>query len=188
MNHRFQRSAAALSLTLGAIVLAAFLATTHAAGASPRSAGGTAVDLRKTTLGSILVDARGRSLYLFEADRNAASMCNTQCASYWPPLTTRGAAHAGNGVKASLLGLTRKRNGVRQVTYAGHPLYTFVGDKRPGQTTGEGLKNFGAEWYVVAASGRKIENDSESKAPVPGAGSGGGQGYGSRVNSSGSGW
>jgi len=187
MNRRFPRSAGALTLTLGPILLAAFFATTGRAGASPRS-GSTAVDLRKTALGSILVDARGRSLYLFEADRKGASMCNTQCASYWPPLTTRTAAHAGKGVKASLLGLTRKRNGVRQVTYAGHPLYTFVGDKRPGQTTGEGLKNFGAEWYVVAASGRKIDNDSESKAPAPGAGSGGGQGYGSRVNSSGSGW
>jgi predicted lipoprotein with Yx(FWY)xxD motif len=188
MNHRLPRSAAALTVTLGAILLAAVLAATGRAGASARSAGSTAVDLRKTALGSILVDSRGHSLYLFEADRKGASMCNTDCASFWPPLTTRTAAHAGKGINASLLGLTHKRNGVRQVTYAGHPLYTFVGDKRPGQTTGEALTNFGAEWYVLAASGRKIDKDFESKAQAPSAGSGGGQGYGSRAPGSGSGW
>ena len=72
------------------------------------------------------------------------------------------APRAGSGIQKTLLTLGRAHNGVRQVLYAGHPLYTFVGDKSAGQTTGEGLTNFGAGWYVVAANGRKIEHDSNA--------------------------
>ena len=168
------RSVRMFALAFALAAVAAVLVAAAHAGTSSRAATGTWVAIRKTALGAILVDARGRTLYLFEKDSNATSMCNTACASYWPPLTSHGTAHAGKGVKQSMLGLTAAHNGVRQVTYAGHPLYTFVGDKRAGQTTGEGLTNFGAGWYVLAANGKKIE----PAAPAPSNGGGYGYSYG----------
>ena len=148
----------ALGIALGALAAATVLATTSEAKASRlRAPSGTLVNLRKTALGAVLVDARGRTLYLFEKDRNGLSMCSSACAAYWPPLTSHVAPRAGSGVHKALLTLGKVHQGVRQVLYAGHPLYTFVGDKRAGQAAGEGLNNFGAEWYVVAASGQKVE-------------------------------
>ncbi len=88
--------------------------------------------------------------------------------AYWPPLVSNGTPHAGTGVKQSLLTLARAHNGVRQVLYAGRPLYTFVGDKRAGQAAGEGLNNFGAGWYIVAASGRKVEANAGTSGIGPG--------------------
>ncbi len=141
---------AALSLTFGLSV----------ASASSSSAGaGTKVAVANSKLGRILVDRRGRTLYLFEKDKNGKSACYRSCASYWPPLLTRGKPVAGKGVKAKLLGVTRRKNGTRQVTYAGHPLYRYVADSKAGQTTGEGSTQFGAGWDVVAPSGKKIESD-----------------------------
>jgi predicted lipoprotein with Yx(FWY)xxD motif len=94
--------------------------------------------------------------------------------TYWPALTSHGTPRAGTGVRQSLLRLTQTRDGVRQVTYAGHPLYTFVGDKHAGQTSGEGLNNFGAEWYALAASGQEVERGQGSTTS---SGSGGGYSY-----------
>ena len=131
---------------------------------------GALVALKKTALGSVLVDARGRTLYLFEKDRNGVSACNTACTKYWPVLTTRGTPRAGKGVRQSLLQVSAPRNGRSQVIYAGHPLYTFVGDKRAGQTTGEGLTNFGGGWYVLTASGRKIEQPESNSTSSSGSG------------------
>jgi predicted lipoprotein with Yx(FWY)xxD motif len=156
-----------LLLALGALLGAAALVAAAAYGGTSKS---TVVALRKTTLGSILVDARGRTLYLFEKDSSGMSACNTACVAYWPALTSGTTPRAGKGVRQSMLKLVRQRNGLRQVTYAGHPLYTFVGDKHAGQTTGEGLTNFGAGWYAVAASGQKVE---ESQPSGPGYSSGG---------------
>jgi predicted lipoprotein with Yx(FWY)xxD motif len=152
---------------LTGLLLSLGVATILAATAQAKPATGTVVSLAKTGVGTILVDQRGRTLYLFEKDRNGVSACNTSCLSYWPPLTSRALPRAGKGVQQSLLRLGRTHNGVRQVTYAGHPLYTFVGDKRAGQTTGEGLDNFGGGWYALAANGQKVE-----RAP-----SAGGYGY-----------
>jgi predicted lipoprotein with Yx(FWY)xxD motif len=85
------------------------------------------------------------------------SACNGACLVYWPATVSAGKPRAGAGVRASLLGRTRPADGRRQVTYAGHPLYTFVGDTKAGQTTGEGLTDFGAPWDAVAPNGRSIE-------------------------------
>jgi predicted lipoprotein with Yx(FWY)xxD motif len=106
-----------------------------------------------------LVDARGWTLYLFEADRTSKSTCGGACADDWPPSRTSGKPKAGHGVKASLLGTTKRSDGGTQVTYRGHPLYRYAGDTKPGQTAGEGLEAFGAEWYIVSSAGRKIEDD-----------------------------
>jgi predicted lipoprotein with Yx(FWY)xxD motif len=167
----------ALAIALGTALL--LVAAAQAGDSSqPRTrATGALVALRKTALGRILVDARGRTLYLFEKDRNGVSMCNSTCAKYWPPLTSQGIPRAGKGVHQSLLRLARRRNGIRQVTYAEHPLYLFVGDKRAGQTAGEGLDNFGGEWYAVAANGHKVERGktaSDSSGSSGGYGSPGG--------------
>jgi predicted lipoprotein with Yx(FWY)xxD motif len=149
----------ALGLALGAIAAAAVLVASALGGnASTMSASRRAlVALRTTTLGPVLVDARGRTLYVFEKDRKGMSACDTACVKFWPPLVSRAAPGAGKGVHKSLLATTRRQDGRRQVTYAGRPLYTFVGDKTAGQTSGEGLTNFGAEWYALAASGRTVE-------------------------------
>ena len=117
---------------------------------SPRRAG-------KTTLGKVLVDARGRTLYLFAKDKGGRSACYGACATYWPPLVSTAKPQAARGVRASLLGLTKRTDGKRQVTYAGHPLYTFSLDRRAGQTSGQGLTDFGGTWNAVAASGRAVK-------------------------------
>jgi predicted lipoprotein with Yx(FWY)xxD motif len=159
-----------LTLCVALGLTAAIVATAQAR--APKSA---VVTLRKTSLGAILVDPRGRTLYLFEKDSKSTSACTTACLSYWPAFTSRTVPRAGTGVRQSLLGLTKPQHGLRQVTYAGHPLYTFVGDKRAGQTSGEGLSNFGADWYALAASGRKVE---QSQSTNSSSGSSGGYGSG----------
>ncbi|HEX8134538.1 MAG TPA: hypothetical protein VF880_14065 [Actinomycetes bacterium] len=118
------------------------------------------VDLRGSKLGQILVDAQGRTLYLFEADKAGRSACDGACASAWPPYLSSGAPQAGTGVAGSLLGSSRRGDGGgTQVTYHGHPLYYYAGDSRPGDTAGQGLNQFGAKWYVLASSGDKIDTD-----------------------------
>ena len=113
------------------------------------------VTTRKTKLGTILVNAQGRSLYLFLKDKNGKSACSGACAKAWPPLMTTGKAKAAGGVNAKLLGTTKRSNGT-QVTYNGHPLYTFFQDTKAGQTKGQGSNFFGALWYVMGTNGKQI--------------------------------
>jgi predicted lipoprotein with Yx(FWY)xxD motif len=170
-----------LGNTLAALGTAMLIVTAAQAGTSLRShrqTNSAVVSVRKTALGPILVDARGRTLYLFEKDRNGVSMCSSSCTAYWPSLTSHGAPRAGSGVRQALLALGKAHNGLRQVLYAGHPLYTFAGDKRAGQTSGEGLTNFGAGWYAIAANGQKVDKSDGTSST-----SGSSVGYGS-----GSGW
>jgi predicted lipoprotein with Yx(FWY)xxD motif len=113
------------------------------------------VDLRGSSLGQILVDGQGRTLYLFQADTAGKSNCQDACASAWPPYLSGGAPTAGTGVTAGRLG-TIPGDGGAQVTYHGHPLYHYAGDSEPGDTNGQGLNQFGARWYVVAPGGDRI--------------------------------
>jgi predicted lipoprotein with Yx(FWY)xxD motif len=130
-------------------------ATSHAA--APRSARLPAmVDVRGTSLGAQLVDAHGRTLYLFAKDRGSTSTCYGACAELWPPLTSASRAVAGDGVDAAKLGSSPRSDGTSIVTYAGHPLYTYAGDTSPGDVTGQAIDQFGARWYAVAPSGRTI--------------------------------
>jgi predicted lipoprotein with Yx(FWY)xxD motif len=121
--------------------------------------GASDVKVASSSLGRIVVDGSGRTLYLFEKDKNPRSACYGQCAKYWPPLLTRGAPLARAGAEQSLLGTTIRTNGGKQVTYAGHPLYRFVADTAAGQTNGEGIRDFGAGWDVLSPAGGKIEAD-----------------------------
>jgi len=133
-----------------------------AAGSVARSATGTnvTVALRKTKLGMILVNSRGHTLYLFAKDRNGKSACSGSCAKFWPPSLRSGRPTAGSGVKASMLGTTKRTNGTLQLTYNKHPLYTFTLDKQAGQTKGEGTLAFGARWYAVSARGTAVVKTS----------------------------
>jgi predicted lipoprotein with Yx(FWY)xxD motif len=160
-----------LGIALGAIGGAAVLAASAYGGSASalRTPKAALVALRKTTLGPVLVDGRGRTLYVFEKDRVGKSSCNSACAKYWPPLISRAKPRAGTGLQKSMLGVITRPGGHRQVTYAGHPLYAFVGDKTAGQTSGEGLTNFGADWYALSASGRAV---APSKPSAGGYGGG----------------
>ena len=115
------------------------------------------VALKKTALGTILVDSRGHTLYMFLKDTNRRSVCTAGCAEVWRPLLCNGKPRGGPGVRPSPLSTTTRQDGGLQVTFRGHPLYTSVDDTAPGQTAGEGASNFGAAWYLVAANGRPIK-------------------------------
>lgn len=104
-------------------------------------------------LGMVLVDSNGMTLYDFHKDKGATSSCYGPCAEGWPPMLTAGEPTVGNGASSSKLGTTERKDGTMQVTYAGHPLYTFVGDKGPGEANGNDVTAFGASWYALKGSG-----------------------------------
>jgi len=148
--------AVALGVALAAAGVAAAAAVTHQGSASSSATAGR-VTLHQTKIGKVLATSSGRTLYLFMKDKNGRSACYGQCASYWPPLMKKGTLRAGAGVKASLLGTTKRKNGKRQVTYNHHPLYLYAGDTGAGQVSGQGLNFFGGKWYVLSAAGRAIK-------------------------------
>lgn len=141
------------------LVLAAATAMLAATSATAAGHGRTVVKLHATSLGKVLVDARGRTLYLYTPDSKNTSVCTGGCASAWPPLLASGKPKAAAGVKAKLLGLTMRADGTHQVTYNGHPLYFYAGDAKAGQTKGEDV---GGVWYVLNAAGRKVEPKTSS--------------------------
>jgi len=113
--------------------------------------------VRTTRFGRILFDGRGRALYAFTRDRRGGrSRCYSACAKAWPVYFAKGRLLAGKGVRQSLLGTTRRRDGRRQVTYYGRPLYYYVGDKKPGQVLCQNVNEFGGTWLVVRPSGRLV--------------------------------
>ena len=143
-----------------------------ATAATPKTTSGASatVGVANSSLGSILVNANGRTLYLFKADSGAMSACTGACATAWPPLLAKGTPTAGAGLTASKLGTITRPGGTHQVTYSGHPLYLFIKDTKPGQTTGQGVTAFGAAWFALNPSG------SQASAPASSSGSGGGSG------------
>jgi predicted lipoprotein with Yx(FWY)xxD motif len=111
---------------------------------------------KHSKLGAVLAAGPKRlTVYLFQGDKGAASSCTSACASVWPPVTGKPTA-AGNAVAADLGTITRA-DGATQVTYKGHPLYFFAKDGDAGDAYGEAIKSFGAEWYVLAPSGKKVD-------------------------------
>jgi predicted lipoprotein with Yx(FWY)xxD motif len=121
----------------------------------PSSAMASSVQVRHSAYGPVLFSGSGRALYLFTADRTRRSTCYGACARAWPPFDAQGRASARGGARRGLLGTTRRRNGRRQVTYAGHPLYFYVGDP-VGQVRCQNVFEFGGTWLVVSASGRAV--------------------------------
>lgn len=124
-------------------------------------AGGTRtkLQLRKTGAGTILVNSRGFTLYAFTTDRRNYDSCIVQpgCLTAWPALTTGAQPIAGRGVKSRLIGTIKLGNGSRQVTYAGRPLYTYIADRSPGQTSFVNIFQFGGRWPAVNAAGREVK-------------------------------
>jgi predicted lipoprotein with Yx(FWY)xxD motif len=125
------------------------------------------VTMATSPLGQILVDGGGRTLYLFEHDTGHGSTCYGACAASWPPLLNKG-PEAGTGISAVQLGTAARGDGTTQVTFEGHPLYYYVGDNKPGDTSGQNLDQFGAKWYVLSSNGEAISPvpSSASAAPV----------------------
>jgi predicted lipoprotein with Yx(FWY)xxD motif len=134
--------------------------------------GGTEVAVADTDLGSVLVDPDGKTLYVFDNDAGSTSSCEGGCATTWPPLATDGDPAAGDGVDAALLGTTERGDGTSQVTYDGHPLYTYAADTGAGDTNGQGV---GGIWWVIGPDGQKITS------------TGGGAGAGSTTTAAGAG-
>jgi predicted lipoprotein with Yx(FWY)xxD motif len=152
-------------LAIAVLALSAAAILTVSAAATGQS--GAVVKVGQSNLGRILVDVHGKTLYLWAHDKGRRSTCYGQCAAYWPPLVSNGKPVARAGAHANLLGTSRRNDGRMQVTYAGHPLYYFVQDTKPGQTKGEGLTGFGGRWDPVSAAGKAVRKGS-------GSGSGGG--------------
>ena len=144
---------------LTAVAASAVIASTAAALALAGGAtGGAKVAVAKSPLGRILVDSKGITLYDFVKDKGTTSVCYGACAALWPPLITKGKPVAGLGVRASLLGTTKRKDGKLEVTYNGHPLYYFVTDTKPGQTTGQAVNQFGGPWWVLSPAGKEIHH------------------------------
>ncbi len=154
--------AAAAALT----ALAAAILLLHPMKTEAADTAGTVVSTGSTSVGRILVNSRGHTLYLFAKDKNGKSACVGMCATFWPPLITSGKPLAAAGAKASLLGTTKRADGRMQVTYNRHPLYTFVKDTKKGQTHGEGLTAFGGQWNAVSPAGTKVERHANAN-PKP---------------------
>jgi predicted lipoprotein with Yx(FWY)xxD motif len=140
-----------------AVVVTAVAASTVTAVAD---AGATRakLQLRKTSVGTILVNAKGFTVYAFTRDGRNKDVCVkiSGCAGAWPLLATTGKALAGPGVKSSLIGTITPKSGVKQVTYAGHPLYSYSGDSGPGQTSYVNFSQFGGNWPALNAAGQEV--------------------------------
>jgi predicted lipoprotein with Yx(FWY)xxD motif len=128
-------------------------ATTAASGGAASTSG--TVSIAETSLGEILVDSNGMTLYMFVPDNKGPSTCVDQCLAAWPAL--EGPVTAGDGVDASKLGVAARPDGTQQATYGGWPLYTFIQDAAPGDVTGQ---DSGEKWYVIGADGEPIMEDS----------------------------
>jgi predicted lipoprotein with Yx(FWY)xxD motif len=142
----------------GSSTPAASTSTPKASSASPTAAPSTSaaapaaqIKVATTSKGSVLVDGTGRALYMFSPDKQGASVCYDQCAKAWPPVVTGGAATAGAGADASLLGTTTRKDGTTQVTYNKYPLYTFAFDPKPGDVNGQAAESV---WWVLNAAGK----------------------------------
>ena len=134
--------------------------------AAASSSSGPTVASSSTALGKIVVDGKGRTLYLFAKDTGMQSTCSGACATNWPPYTAASKPAAGSGVSGGAISLVKRSDGAKQVTLDGHPLYYFTGDQSAGQENGQGVDAFGAKWWAVAPSGTSVM--------VPAKSSGGG--------------
>lgn len=137
-------------------------AATTSTSASSGGGAGTIDVADNPKLGQVLVDSQGNTVYMFEKDESDESYCNGSCAKVWPPVTANGQPKAGSGVSASKLTTLKRDDGSTQVVFDGHPLYTYVKDEDTEDAYGNGLDQFGAEWYGLHPSGEKTEEGSES--------------------------
>ena len=135
------------------------------------STSGPAVNANNSALGTIVTDAKGRTLYQFAKDTGPMSNCTGACISEWPPFTATSKPAAGGGVSAGDIKLVKRSDGAMQVVLDGHPLYYFSGDQSAGQVNGQGVSDFGAKWFAVGPSGTQVTAAAKSSS------SGGGYSY-----------
>jgi predicted lipoprotein with Yx(FWY)xxD motif len=177
-TRRHRRGAALALPALAAVGAALALTACSPSNASPASspspstgsapAAGAALGVRSTSLGTILTNGSGLTLYAFEADKGTASACSGACAAAWPPVTgTATSAQIGAGVSQSLVGRTTRADGTTQLTYAGHPVYLFKRDSAPGSINGQGLTAFGARWDVLTATGQEVTTGTAASTSAP---------------------
>jgi predicted lipoprotein with Yx(FWY)xxD motif len=164
MNSLFRKAiGAAIAVSIVAVI------ATSSGGAKTfqsSKSGGSVVQVRHTALGDLLVDANGRTLYLFEADRHNVSTLSAAGRAVWPPFTAARLPKAHGAAVGAKLGTTG--GPIKQVTYNGHPLYYYIGDQAPGSVKGQHLKEFGALWYVLSPNGRAITSKASSgRTPAP---------------------
>lgn len=114
----------------------------------------------KEPYGSYLTDSKGRAIYMFTADSKMKSSCYDACAEAWPPVIADTTPTCGDKVNASMVKTIKRKNGKKQITYNGWPLYYFEKDKGEGEVTGQDIKSFGGEWYLISPKGEKIEKVS----------------------------
>ena len=158
-SNRYQARLLAAAV-LAVLAVAAAMPTSGVAGAQ-RSASSAAVKTRKISgVGVVLVNAKGRTLYVFMKDARRHVTCTGSCAIYWPPLKWKGSGRpkAGGSAKTRLLGLDKSPAGGKVVTYSKWPLYTYAGDSRAGQDNGENLNQNGGRWYVISAKGKLVKH------------------------------
>jgi predicted lipoprotein with Yx(FWY)xxD motif len=154
-----KRAYVLLTTLLASVASAATVASAHPGAPTAHSTRAATVALRHTSLGSILVSSSGRTLYEFTRDHANKSSCAaiSGCSEVWPSLKTSGRPTARSGVKASLLSSINLPGGGKQVTYAGHPLYTYSGDSGAGETSYVGARQFGGTWYAINSSGHTVK-------------------------------
>jgi predicted lipoprotein with Yx(FWY)xxD motif len=160
-GHRWVPAVTVLALVGG---IAALVALSLSGSSSSTAASGPSVGVGSSSLGKILVDGRGMTLYTYGHDKRNASVCTDVCARVWPPATVAGAPTAGAGVSRSRLGTIERPDHRSQLVYGGHPLYTFSEDTRRGQMGGEG---FLGVWFAVSPAGRPVKKPG-SAAPSAG--------------------
>ena len=156
-------SAAVICLTALALASCGGDDNATASSAPPKTSSGKPATLgvESSSLGNILDNSQGRTLYVFQADTGTKSNCSGACAVNWPPLTSANPT-VGKGANASMVATTKRSDGKTQVTYNGHPLYTFKGDSNPGDTSGQGVNAFGGLWYVVSPAGQPVTSSAST--------------------------
>jgi predicted lipoprotein with Yx(FWY)xxD motif len=126
------------------------------------------LDVSTNRLGEVLVDSKGRTLYLFKKDKGTKSACSGPCASAWPPIQVNGKATAAGDAKASKIATTTRSDGTSQIVYNGHPLYRYQGDDKPGDATGQGVDAWGGRWYALSPTGKQLTHGSPKKGASSG--------------------
>ena len=152
----FLASAAVIPLVALAVAACGGGGSATASPAKTSTGASATLGVANSGLGSILVNSTGRTLYVFKADVGATSSCSGACAVAWPPLLATGTPIAGTGLAASKLGTITRSGGSQQVTYNGHPVYLYIGDKKAGEANGQGVTAFGAAWFALTPAGNQI--------------------------------
>jgi predicted lipoprotein with Yx(FWY)xxD motif len=159
-SNRYVLRLSAIALLAALALIAAGRGSALAFGAR-RTTTSVAVKTRKIQgLGTVLVNTKGRTLYVFAKDKQSKVTCTGSCAQFWPPLKWKSAGRpkAGASAKSKLLGLDNDPAGGKVVTYNKWPLYTYAGDSAAGQANGQNQNLNGGKWYVISAKGKVVKH------------------------------